>query len=330
MILLLSTLVAAAPSFASQPGVLASPAPQPGSVGTSPSADLDSPSTAGAPEGDPRDRSQPSPASFDLAWAYLDPPVAAAQSEEDTGEYYSNLYRKFGLDAGFAAYARFSTTVGVSAGAVGTDIDMEDFLGIKSESNIARLDGHYSFSRKSRLDFSYYDIRRSGGRTIDHDIDFGGTTFPAGSAVNARFDTQIIKLAYRYNFVADYRTVLGASFGVHTMGIDTELDSNALSLQEEFKATAPLPLLGLHFAYALDRKWKLALDYEVLQFDIGDYRGFVDDSRLSIEHDTFEHFGWGIGLNSFSINGEIDGNGNSSADLKYGYEGIVVYLRWFI
>jgi len=249
--------------------------------------------------------------------------------DEETGERYSpNIYRKFGISGGVAAYDKFTTSMSVSGDVAGAMVDFEDLLGIDESTTIARFDGHYSFNRRHRVDFSYYDIRRNGTRSIDEDIEFGDVVIPAGS-VDSFFNTQIFKLAYRYNFVADTRTVIGASFGAHVMGIDAGISNDSFAVEETFRVAAPLPLIGMHGSYALSDTWSLNASIEFLQFDIDAYRGFISDSRLTIEHDTFEHFGWGLGFNGFKIDGNIEGDGDLEADLEYGYQGLMLYLRGY-
>ena len=53
----------------------------------------------------------------------------------------------------------------------------------------------------------------------------------------------------------------------------------------------------------------------------------ITDSRLTLDHDTFKHFGWGIGFNGFSADAQADGDDDLSAKLEYGYQGLMLYLR---
>lgn len=248
----------------------------------------------------------------------------------DSEGYYENLYRTFTFSGGFAAYAKFSTNLQVngSAGA-GADLDMEKALGLDQSSLIARFDARWAINRDHWLEFSYYDIDRNGSKDIPEDIQVGDVVIPAGP-VHTGFDTQVGKIAYRYNFVTDPRTVIGASFGFHVMKINTEIQSESINVHETFKVTAPLPLLGIHGGYALSEKWRLSADAQFLQFDIGAYRGVVTDTRLTLDHDTFKNFGWGIGLNSFRVDGRVEGNGDLTSRLGYGYQGLMVYLRFML
>lgn len=257
-------------------------------------------------------------------------PEALPSAHSSAEAYAPNLYRRFTLGVGVAAYDDFNTNMQVAGDAgLGATLDLEEAFDIDTDDTIARFDAQYSFNRRHRIDLSYYDIRRGGSKTIAEDIQIGDEVIPAGS-IDTKFNTQIIKLAYRYNFVADERTVIGASFGAHFMGIDLGVENEAFAVDEDFKANAPLPLIGLHAAYALSDTWSLNASLEFLKFDIDAYRGFISDSRLTIEHDTFEHFGWGLGYNGFRIDGSIEGEDDLRADLEYGYAGLMLYLRGYL
>jgi len=238
------------------------------------------------------------------------------------------MYRRFGVSLGSAFYANFDTTVRVGTDLlVGAILDLEDFLGVSDDNLVARLDAFYSWSPRHRVDLSVFNINRDGRRLVNEDIEFGEVVIPAGH-VDTELDTLIIKTSYRYNFVTDYRTAIGASIGLHTMGIDLRLKSETFEVSEDFRATAPLPLLGLHGEYALSERWKLLASFEVLQVDLGFARGYINDNLLALEHDLFDHFGWGLAFNGFTLDAEFE-DAPLTADLEYGYQGVLLFLRGY-
>ncbi len=243
-------------------------------------------------------------------------------------EPYPNMYRTFELSLGLAAYDNFDTSMQISSDVgVGALLDLEDLLGLEDNQSVFRADAFYRFSPRHRINMSYYDIGRSGSETIVEDIVIGDVTFPAGSGVDSKLDTTILKLSYQYNFVADLRTAIGASIGLHTMRLDTEFKTQTGGgFQESFKATAPLPVLGLHGEYALSPKWKLLGSAEFFQIDMGTFDGFLADNRLSLEHNLFEHVGWGIGFNSFTLDASVEDD-DLTADVEYAYQGLMIYVR---
>ena len=68
---------------------------------------------------------------------------------------------------------------------------------------------------------------------------------------------------------------------------------------------------------------------EVLQVDLGANSGFLSDRRLTVEHDTFQNFGWGLGYNGFTLDAEVEGEGRLSSKVNMEYQGLLLYLRWY-
>jgi hypothetical protein len=244
-------------------------------------------------------------------------------------ERNANIYRKMGLRVGGVAYGSFDTTVQVnSASGLGAVLDMEDLLGLSSSANVVRADAFYAFNDFHRIDFAFYDISRSGSRTLTDDVQFGDTTISAGDT-ESTFKTQIFKLDYRYNCVTDARTVLAASFGFHVMRIQFGLKSATFNEEGDFKVTAPLPVLGLHGAYSLADKWSLYASGEVFQIQVDEFGGTLSDFRLGLNWDFSKHVGLGLEMNTFNMGAAVE-DGTLEAEVEYGYSGIGIYLRGYL
>jgi hypothetical protein len=258
----------------------------------------------------------------------LEGPESWGPPSEHT-EFYPILYRKAGIRVGGVAYRSFGTTGQVRAsGGLGAVVDFEDLLGVDKSLEILRLDGFYQFNPRHRIDMSFYDIGRSGGSSLSDPIEVGEVVIPAGET-GSLFDTTITKLAYRYSFVTDPRTRIAASFGLHVMKINLGIASQTINVNESLGVTAPLPVIGLHGSYALSEKWSLEAGGEVFQLMIGDYGGTISDFRLGVNWDVFEHVGLGVELNSFNMDIEVV-DGPLEADLRYGYQGVGLYLRAYL
>src|SRR5436190_23387099 len=122
------------------------------------------------------------------------PANAAAQEPQAPAklEPYTNLYKTFSLGVGGAAYANFDTTLRVDSDAlVGAVVDLEDTLGVDDTAAVLRVDANYNFDHYHGIAVGYYDIRRSGRRTLAEDITFGDRTFAAGSSVDHEFNTNV-------------------------------------------------------------------------------------------------------------------------------------------
>lgn len=255
------------------------------------------------------------------------PLIGRSVSQAQEAEPYPNMYRTFELSLGAAAYDNFDTTMQIDSDVgVGAILDLEDLLGLEENQTVFRGDAFYRFSPRHRINLSYYDIGRSGNKTLADDITIGNATFPAGSTVESQLDTTILKLSYQYNFVTDLRTAIGASIGFHTMEIDSEFKTSSGSIQESFNATAPLPVIGLFAEYALSPSWKLLGSTEFFQIELGEFGGFLADNRLSIENNLFKNVGWGIGFNTFTLDASME-ESDLTAEIEYAFQGLMIYLR---
>jgi hypothetical protein len=243
---------------------------------------------------------------------------------------YPSLARKAELKIGGGLYGNFDTSIGVSSDVlVGAKIALEDGLGVNDSVDLLRMDGVYRFTPRHVVRASFYDLRRSGSNTVAEDIPIGEVILPAGQ-IETGFDTKIFKLAYQYNFITDHRTKLGASFGFHSMGVGASFRTSTGLVEESFDVIAPLPVIGLAGEYALTKTLHLLATFEVFQIEMFGVRGRLVDSVIAIEHDLFDHVGWGVGFNNFELNATLEGDGPLTADMSYGYQGVLLYLRFYV
>ena len=74
---------------------------------------------------------------------------------------------------------------------LGTYIDFADTLGGERKATIVRMDGLYRFNERHGLGFSWYQMKLTGSRVLERDIQWGGQTFPAGSQVDSRLNFDV-------------------------------------------------------------------------------------------------------------------------------------------
>ena len=239
------------------------------------------------------------------------------------------------LSFGGAVIGDFDTSIRLDSATLGrgAEIDFENDLGFDSSSSVFRLDAYYRFDRRNRVDFSYFDIQRSSGRTISETIQFGDVVFPVNVAVSSEFDTAVFKLAYRYTFLPQENYEVGASIGLHTLLLKTSINANNIGVSEEFSQPAPLPVVGLHGAYRLADDWLLSADAEMFYISLPDVggvelSGYLVDARLNLEYDLFDNVGLGVAYNPFIMSVDMEKDA-AALDAEYGYQGVLVYLRTF-
>jgi len=259
----------------------------------------------------------------------LAPASAAVVQAPAPEEPYANINRKASLRVGGVALGSFGTTLQVSSDVgVGAVIDLEDLLGMKTSDQVLRIDGAYAFTKRSFVELSYYDISRKGSVSLAEDIEVGDVVIPAGG-VRTSFGTEILELAYRYDFVADTRTRIGASLGLHVMRLDFGIESSSFDIEESFAGTLPLPVLGLRAEYALSRDWSLYTSYELFQLRIDGLGGAISDLNIGLNWDFSDHVGLGLEAGSFLLDAEAK-DGDLEAKVRYGYQGLGLFLRGYL
>src|SRR5687768_2670423 len=97
----------------------------------------------------------------------------------------------------------------------GTELDMEDDLGLESSTNAARLGGYVWLGRRHRIDGAYFDLSRTATIPIQETIDFGDETFQINTALTTESDLTIIKADYTFAALAKDRGYLGVTAGLY-------------------------------------------------------------------------------------------------------------------
>ena len=249
------------------------------------------------------------------------PPALAADAPEDDA---------FSLSLGAYFVTRTNGTIRLDRTAglvtIGTSIDWERDLGGETSMTVPRLDGYYRFAPKHRVDFSWYRIERGGQVVTQRGIDFGDVSFPAGTPIDSRLDSETIKAAYTYSFYRAPQIETALSVGLHVTALDASLQSAGLGIAEATSTTAPLPVFGFRLDYSFAPRWQVRTKYELFFLDNFDtYQGALSDFTIALEHRTFKHVGFGFGLNRSSLDLEID-DGDKQGSFSTVLSGLMLYM----
>jgi len=195
---------------------------------------------------------------------------------------------------------------------IGIAINTSDDLGMDNRTNVARIDSYYRFTPAHALEFTWYDIRRRGNKTLTRELEWNGEIFPLGAQVNSQLDTEIFKLSYNYSFYHNEKVELGIGGGLHIMQIRTGLagqTNDGSSGDFSTSLTAPLPVVSTRLRYRITPKFSfnISLDFFRLAFD--NYSGSFNDLDFRLLYQVTKHVGIGGGLNSNNLNLTQNKNG---------------------
>ena len=216
---------------------------------------------------------------------------------------------------------RTAGPVGITAG-----IDWARDLDGETSMTVPRVDGFYRFAPKHRVDYSWFYIDRTGEVATQRDIDFGDTSFPAGTTIDSRLATSTTKVTYTYSFYRAPNIETSVSAGLHVTKIKTKLQSDTLGIRQSESRTAPLPVIGFRLDYSFASKWWVRGKSELFFLNsIDKYQGTYSDFTLTVEHKTFRHVGFGGGLEFSSFDLDVTGD-QERGSLSSALSGLMLYV----
>ena len=244
-----------------------------------------------------------------------------------SGHAQSDLDDRFSISLG-AFFTDWGTRAQLDSDTLGagTDIDFEDDLGLKSSLSTFRLDGHYRFNQKHRINFSVFNMSRDASRTIDQDIQYGDITFVLNAQLKASTDLSIYKLAYTYSFLWREKGFLGASIGLYIADSKIRLAEQNLGQIEQGEITAPLPVIGLRGNYRLSDRFTFRGSGEIFALEYDNVDGALTDFYVGIDYRMSQHTALGLGYNKVSI--DVDAKReNFTGTLDWAYDGALLYFK---
>ena len=254
------------------------------------------------------------------------PALGAVAAEADTDELPWKTWEF--LLGGYLTTHDSSLRIDSESTGNGTEIDLEDDLGLTQSLETVRFDAMWRFRPRHRADFAYYRISRDALRVTDRIIVIGNTIFPINTSVATEVNLTIYKASYSYSVVQNSRFDVGLSAGLHVMDIETKIVAEKIGKSESADLLAPLPVLGLRGDWAMTPKWLLRGKVDVFAVSVDGTRGRFTDGLIAVEYDAFEHFGVGLGYNRVSM--RIIGNKSDfRGEIGAGYGAVMLYGKLF-
>ena len=239
----------------------------------------------------------------------------------NVGSFFANLDTKVRLDA--------------SDGSLGTGIDFEQDLGLDDTQTRIMVGGYWRFFKKHRLDFSYFDLDRSGDSTSTVNISFGDEVFQADLPLNAFLDIEVFNLGYSYSILFDEKKELAVglalSFQDLTAGLQGTVAGQPLEVSESSSVLAPLPTFTGRFSYAITPKWIVDtnIGYFTIEVDSGgdELSGDIIAGNAGVRWQLWKHFNLGLMYQFFVVDVNTK-NETKQLTVEYDYFGPVLFAGW--
>ena len=209
----------------------------------------------------------------------------------------------------------------------GTEIDLEDDLGLESSTNVARLGGYVWLGKRHRLDGAYFNLNRESTFPIKETIDFGDQTYVINTSIQTESKLSIIKADYTYAVLVKDRGWLGLTGGLYIADTSLTLSQQTLGTAESEDVTAPLPVFGLRGDYAFNDHITLRGAAQYFAYEAQDVDGRLTDFYVGADYGFGKRMAVGLAYNKVSMNiGAIEDTGFDSR-LDWGYDGFLLYFK---
>ena len=264
----------------------------------------------------------------------------ALATEEDPSELpWETAYVELGW---YFAALDSSLRLGSGNLGLGVDVDVESLLGLDTSDSAFRLDAGWRFtkSKRHKLEFMWFAFHRDGTTFLNQSVELpdgeGGKTTLGPGQFDSTFNFDIIKLKYEYSFILDDRIDLNAGLGLYVMPIEFGFTGivngvGQTSLVEDI--TAPLPVFGLGFDFAITPKWFIRQQIDFFYLEIGEFEGSILYPSLSLEYRPWKYVGFGLGVDYLNVHVEAKGEDYPGIDfvgsVDFEYFGARLYLKGY-
>lgn len=179
---------------------------------------------------------------------------------------------------------------------LGTKFDAAEFS--KGPIFAPRFYLAYQLSPKHSLRALVFPFQTSGSKTFNEDIQFDGTTFAAGQAIQGKYRFHSYRLSYRYQFYKDEDWELKVGFTAKIRNALVSLSQNAVT--QDYSNVGFVPLLYFNTKYFISPDWRLEFDMDALAAP----QGRAEDVSISGWYSVSPE--WELGLGYRTLEGGAD------------------------
>jgi outer membrane protein len=192
------------------------------------------------------------------------------------------------------------------SGGAGSEVDLEDLLGLADDKTILQLDAIFRFGDYHRLEVGYFELDRKGSATLQAPVTFGDEQFAASSTVNSSSESKLLRVGYAYSLVNDAQKEFGFMAGLHFSRFKTIISDPLTGQKAASNSATPLPVIGAHASIAVGRHASLGARAQLFRMDFDRYEGSLSYVTIDLQRRFGENFSFGLAYDYYAMN--LDSN----------------------
>lgn len=257
-----------------------------------------------------------------LVLSWIGVPLAWADDDPD------RPWKTLTLKGGYF-FSNSNTDVRLDGANFGTEIDLENVLGLDKFVDTFEVGAQWRFFDRHRFNVSYFDLSREGSAFVSGSLDFGNGPIVFNTVVNTEFDWKVFAATYTWSFLQTNTYEVGFTIGANITKLKLGVETLAGLIAAAENATVPLPVLGLSAAYAFTPKLQLKAGGGWFGIKIGDVDGSQWLFNLDLEYNAWKYVGFGVGYRFYRIDVGVTDE-DFRGDIRYDYHGFQAFLKLYL
>ncbi|MGH1472511.1 MAG: DUF481 domain-containing protein [Cellvibrionaceae bacterium] len=243
----------------------------------------------------------------------------AAEQSDNRVNIYLSAYRP-----------KIDTSIRLDSEALdfGTVINLEDSTALEDRKTLGALSVSYRMSKKFWLDFSHFELSRSGSRRLEGEIRFGEEQFEVDELIETQFNVDITRLGIGYAFYNTSDLSVSITSGLHVTQFEVGIAATGREAEESAEETAPLPYVGIGLDYRISNSWSVGGQAEFFGIELNDVDGALTNATFALGYKFSRHLSFGAGYNYYQLKVSSDSLADGlSGEFEYTYGGPLVFVR---
>jgi hypothetical protein len=188
-----------------------------------------------------------------------------------------------------------------STGQPGSELQVEDDLGMEDKPNQARAEMTFRLRERNRLRVDYFKLTRYGDKVLNRTIAFGDQTFLVNERAQTMIDWRQLTLTYTRSVLYFDRFELGAGLGISLLETKAKGEVVARNVREQEDAVAPFPTFALDATWRISKRWSMNVRGQTFTANLDEFDGSLSDYHGDIQYRWRKNFAFGLGYTSLKI-----------------------------
>lgn len=216
-------------------------------------------------------------------------------------DYLSPTEERVRLSLGFV-HASSTTEIRAdsSFGVEGTPINAENDFGLDKSSFEPKFQAMVRIDERNRLYFDYYDLDRTGQKTLTAPIVFRDVLLDPGDPLQSDLSLRILSITYGYSIIHRQKFELALTLSVNDADISARarVTTQTRHVDQREDQAGPLPTPGLDATYVISKRFYVDARAQYLKATINDLTGSLEFYEFDALYRLRPNVAFALGYNA--------------------------------